>query len=110
MKRVKKKVSFESNQYVKTFDKLKPSNELSETKSEPIMTIKPATPPPPPSPSPAPVDNKKKGDMSIIMKKKSPDKTPSKKSPVKSETKSPKKSETKSPKKSKKSPPRGKKN
>ena len=102
MKRVKKKVSFESNQYVKTFDKLKPSNELSETKSEPIMTIKPATPPPPPSPSPAPVDNKKKGDMSIIMKKKSPDKTPSKKSPVKSETKS--------PKKSKKSPPRGKKN
>ena len=127
MKRLKKKVSFESNQYVKTFDKTKPSNELSKTTTEAIMTIKQPVKqlPTPPSPALAPVvkqpppDNKIRGDMSII--KKSPDKTPvsvSKKSlikslsksPVKSLTKSPVKSVTKSPKKTKKSPTRANKN
>lgn len=102
MKRIKKKVTFDCNQYIKTFDKTKPSSELSETIKESLMTIikhKSVSAPVPP-----PVTTKKKiGDMSIITRK-SPEKT-SKKSPTKTKTSK----TTTPPSKSKKSPTKARK-
>jgi len=102
MKKIKKKVTFDCNQYIKTFDKSKPSNELSETIKESLMTIK-QKPVAIANPSPTTSVSKKKiGDMSIITKK-SPEKATSKKSPTKIKT-----SKT-SPQKSKKSPTKARK-
>lgn len=104
MKRIKKKVTFDCNQYIKTFDKTKPSSELSETIKESLMTIikhKSVAVAVPPQPSAT--TKKKIGDMSIITRK-SPEKT-SKKSPTKTKTSK----TTTPPSKSKKSPTKARK-
>lgn len=85
----RKRVNFNTVQYVKRFDKTLPSNQMSEILTEPIMTIKKMQPiTPPPSPVVKLTNDFK--DMAIV--KKSP--------PSKSKTKSPplkKKSPTKTP-------------
>lgn len=84
----RKRVNFNTVQYVKRFDKTLPSNQLSEMLTEPIMTIRKMQLTPPSSPIVKLTNDIR--DMAII--KKSP--------PSKSKTKSPppkKKSPTKTP-------------
>lgn len=104
MKRIKK-VSFNTVQFVKRFDKTLPSNQLSTTLTEPIMSIK-KSPTPPQSPVPRITNDIK--DMAIVVKK-SPPTTPikSKSKSLDNDAGSHKKSKTKSPppKSKTKSPP-----
>jgi hypothetical protein len=90
----RKRVNFNTVQYVKRFDKTLPSNQLSEMLTEPIMTIKkmqPITPPSSPSPIVKLTNDIK--DMAII-KKSPPSKSKTKSPPPPTKKKSPTKTTT----------------
>lgn len=108
MKRIKK-VSFNTVQFVKRFDKTLPSNQLSNTLTEPIMSIMKSptsSPPPPLPPSPVSKITNEIKDMAIVVKKSPPPLTTKTKS-LDNDAGSHKKSKTKSPppKSKTKSPP-----
>lgn len=90
MKRIKR-VNFNTVQYVKKFDKTLPSNQLSQTITEPIMTIKKSQPDTPP---PSPVAKITGGVKDMAIVKKSPPPKTKIKSPPRTKVKSPTKGTT----------------